>query len=185
MVFMPINAVFHDYFHYPVGISSNLLTLTTLTVARLPPYNRIGYTAMSCLNTLKAKGLRLTPQRRLIIELIHDKPAHLTAEEVISYVQERMPGVNKSTVYRTLELLEKAGCVYKSEMDSHTVFHHADEGHHHHLICEKCGKTVECDEATVAPFEKALRRKYGFEAHLQHLVISGLCDECRAAQSDK
>jgi Fur family ferric uptake transcriptional regulator len=123
--------------------------------------------------------MRLTPQRRLIVELIHDKVSHLTADDIIKHVQEQMPGINKSTVYRTLELLEKSGCVYKSELDDRVIYHHAEEGHHHHLICEKCGRTIECDESVVAPFEKALERDYGFHVHLQHLVLNGICEECR------
>jgi Fur family ferric uptake transcriptional regulator len=134
---------------------------------------------MSCLSVLKQKGMRLTPQRRLIIELIHENPAHLSAEDIISHVQARMPGVNKSTVYRTLELLVGAGCVYKSELEDRVIYHHAEEGHHHHLVCEQCGRTIECDEDIVAPFEKSLDKNYGFEVHLQHLVMSGLCRECR------
>jgi Fur family ferric uptake transcriptional regulator len=134
---------------------------------------------MSCLTVLKAKGLRLTPQRRLIIELIHENAQHLTAEDIIGYVRARMPGINKSTVYRTLELLVDSGCVYKSELDDRVIYHHAEEGHHHHLVCEACGRTVECDEDIVAPFERSLEKKYGFEVHLQHLVMSGLCRACR------
>jgi Fur family ferric uptake transcriptional regulator len=134
---------------------------------------------MSCLTVLKQKGMRLTPQRRLIVELIHDNTQHLTAEDIINHVRARMPGVNKSTVYRTLELLVQAGCVYKSELGDRVIYHHAEEGHHHHLVCEACGRTVECDEDIVAPFEKSLEKQYGYRVHLQHLVMSGLCRECR------
>ena len=134
---------------------------------------------MSCYATLKSKGLRLTPQRRLIIDLIHEKAAHLTPEEIISYVHEKMPGLNKSTVYRTLELLESSGCVYKSELDHQTVYHHAEEGHHHHLVCDRCGQKLECEESITAPFEEALQQRYGFRVHLQHLVLPGLCRECQ------
>jgi len=70
---------------------------------------------MSCLETIKEKGLRLTVQRRLIVDIIHNAPAHLKAEDIIKRVQTKMPRVNKSTIYRTLDLLEKAGCVVKSE----------------------------------------------------------------------
>ncbi|MFC2019343.1 Fur family transcriptional regulator, partial [Chloroflexota bacterium] len=72
---------------------------------------------MSCALILKQKGMKLTPQRRLILEIIHQSRSHLTAEEIIAYVQSRVPGVNKSTIYRTLELLEELGCVFKSEID--------------------------------------------------------------------
>lgn len=71
---------------------------------------------MSCIKTLKQKGLKLTPQRKLIIDAIHETEAHLTAEEIIAHVQARVPEVHKSTIYRTLELLEGAGCVFKSEL---------------------------------------------------------------------
>src|SRR3972149_11381421 len=117
---------------------------------------------MSCLTILKQKGMRLTPQRRLIVELIHENVAHLTAEDIIRHVRARMPGINKSTVYRTLELLERSGCVYKSELDDRVIYHHAEEGHHHHLVCEGCGRTIECDEDATAPFEKSIEKQHGF-----------------------
>ena len=112
---------------------------------------------MSCLATFKAKGLRLTPQRRLVVDALHSTEAHLTAEQIITYVQARMPGVNKSTVYRTLQILEEAGCVYKSELGDQSIYHHAEEGHHHHLVCSRCGRTVDCAEDVFLPVERAVR----------------------------
>jgi Fur family ferric uptake transcriptional regulator len=134
---------------------------------------------MSCLITLKKKGLKLTPQRKLVVDAIHDAKDHLTAEDVIARVQARMPEVHKSTIYRTLELLEGAGCVFKSELGGHFIYHHAEEGHHHHLVCRECGKIVECDEDHFAPVEESIAAKYGFRVDFKHLVISGLCQECR------
>ena len=135
---------------------------------------------MSCIKTLKNRGLKLTPQRRLIINAIHDTEAHLTAEEIISHVQARMPEVHKSTIYRTLELLEGAGCVFKSELGEHSIYHHAEEEHHHHLVCSRCGMTIECDEDLFTPVEQSLAEKYGFRVDFKHLVMSGLCEECRS-----
>jgi Fur family ferric uptake transcriptional regulator len=133
---------------------------------------------MSCINTLKEHGLKLTPQRRLIIDIIHDANAHITAEDIITKVHDRMPGINKSTVYRTLELLEKSGCVYKSEMDNQFIYHHVEDGHHHHLICSGCGRVVDCDEDLFTPVERLLAKKYGFYINFKHLVMSGLCEKC-------
>ena len=135
---------------------------------------------MSCIKTLKQKGLKLTPQRKLIIDAIHETEAHLTAEEIIAHVQARMPEVHKSTIYRTLELLEGAGCVFKSELGDHSIYHHAEEGHHHHLVCSRCGKTIECDEDLFTSVEGSLVEKYGFRFDFNHLVMSGLCEECRS-----
>jgi Fur family ferric uptake transcriptional regulator len=134
---------------------------------------------MSCAITLKTKGLKLTPQRRLILDIIHDTHTHLTAEDILNYVQSKAPGVNKSTVYRTLELLEELGCVFKSEIDNKFIYHHAEEGHHHHLVCRSCGRSIECSEDLFLPIDATIREKYGFKADLKHLVISGLCRNCR------
>ena len=134
---------------------------------------------MSCITALKERGLKLTPQRRLIVDIIHDAEAHLTAEEVIAHVQARMPGVNKSTIYRTLELLEEAGSVYKSESGDRFIYHHAEEGHHHHLVCQKCGKTIDCNENLFFPVEKYLAEKCGFRVTFKHVVIRGLCGICK------
>ena len=138
---------------------------------------------MSCINTLKEKGFKLTPQRRLIVDAIHKADVHLTAEEIIAHVQARMPEVHKSTIYRTLDLLERTGCVFKSELDAHAIYHHDEEGHHHHLICTRCGKATECDENLFASVKKSLAEKYGFSVDLKHLIMSGLCEECRGKKS--
>jgi Fur family ferric uptake transcriptional regulator len=134
---------------------------------------------MSCLAILKQKGFKLTPQRRLIVDIIHDAHEHISADEIISRVQQRMPGVNKSTIYRTLEILEQLGAVYKSDSSDRFIYHHAEEGHHHHLVCVKCGKTEECPEDLFSKIEESLTRKYGFQANFQHQVINGLCIQCR------
>jgi Fur family ferric uptake transcriptional regulator len=135
---------------------------------------------MSCLSTLKEKGLRLTPQRRLIVNIIHDAQAHLTAEEIIACVQKKMPGVNKSTIYRTLVVLEETGCVYKSDSHDQFIYHHAEAGHHHHLVCSQCGKTIDCEEDIFGPVEKSLLEKYEFQTEFKHVVMSGICKECRS-----
>lgn len=134
---------------------------------------------MSCDVTLREKGLKLTPQRRMILDVIHESDAHLTGEEILGRVQSRVPGVNKSTIYRTLELLEKLGCVFKSELGDRFVYHHAEEGHHHHIVCRECGQTIDCDEGLFLPVEQALDEKYGFRVDFKHVVMSGLCRDCR------
>ena len=134
---------------------------------------------MSCYNTLKQNGLKITPQRKLIMDFIHDSSAHLSAEGIVYEVQNRMPEVNKSTIYRTLELLERLGCVFKSESGNGHIYHHAEQGHHHHLVCSKCGITIDCEEDIFAPVERLLQENHGFQIDFRHLVMSGLCKECK------
>ena len=135
--------------------------------------------AMSCSTVLKHKGYRLTPQRRLILDIIHRADGHTSAEEILARLEGRIAGVNKSTVYRTLELLESLGLVVKSQLGGGYVYHHAEEGHHHHLVCKRCGRQFHCDEAALKPLQQSLKEKLGFEADLSHHVIRGLCRQCQ------
>ena len=134
---------------------------------------------MSCNTVLKQRGFKLTPQRRLILDILHKSNVHISAEEIIRAVQKKMPGVNKTTVYRTLELLENLGCVYKSGTDEGYIYHHAESGQHHHLVCNSCGKTMECSEDLFLPLEKLLGKSYSFHCDLKHMVIHGLCGDCK------
>jgi len=134
---------------------------------------------MSCVTTLRRKGMKLTPQRRLILDIIHDSNDHLTANEIIDYVEARVSGVNKSTIYRTLELLEGLGCVFKSKIGERFIYHHAEEGHHNHLVCCACGNNIDCDEDIFLPVELELNEKYGFQVDFKHIVMNGLCNNCK------
>ncbi len=134
---------------------------------------------MSCNKVLKAKGYRLTPQRRVILDILHGEGAHLTADAIYEQVKDKVDGVNRSTVYRTLELLESLGLTVKADIGGSHVYHHAEEGHHHHLKCRNCGKVVELPEEALASLEKSLLEKQGFAADLHHHVITGLCRDCK------
>jgi len=134
---------------------------------------------MSCSSVLKTKGYKLTPQRMVILDILHHTGAHLTADDIYLKVKERVPSVNRSTVYRTLELLESLGTVVRSELGTSHVYHHSEEGHHHHLVCRNCGRVVDCDERILIPLENQLAEKYGFAADLHHHVIHGICKHCQ------
>lgn len=134
---------------------------------------------MSCTTTLRQKGYRLTPQRRLVLDVLHGSEGHLTAEDILDKIEAVAPGVDKSTVYRTLDLFEQLGLVVKSEHQGKYIYHHAEEGLHHHLVCRSCGKIVQCDTDVSEGLQKDLLRRFGFQADLKHLVIHGLCASCR------
>lgn len=136
---------------------------------------------MSCFESLKGKGYRLTPQRLMVLATLHEAEDHISAVEIFGRVKSKYPYVNKSTVYRTLELLKELGLVNQIELGGDTLYYHpAEKGHHHHLVCEKCGQVVEIDEEVFAPLEAALRDTYGFSASFKHLALRGRCSACRA-----
>jgi len=134
----------------------------------------------SASGTLRKLGYRLTPQRIMILEAVERADSHISAEEIYTQVHRRYPYMNISTVYRTLELLEKLGLVIKTDFGEGRVrYHPVDKGHHHHLVCQECGAIIDIDESTLARLQDVLLARYNFSASLKHVAIFGLCSNCR------
>jgi Fur family ferric uptake transcriptional regulator len=141
---------------------------------------------MSCHEILREKGHRLTPQRMLVIEALHNADRHISAEEIYKQLHGRYPYANISTVYRTLELLKKLDLVTETDFGEGRVrYHVAENGHHHHLVCRSCGKIIDLQESALHPLKDTLLQKYGFAADLRHLAISGECRACRRTKAKK
>ena len=127
---------------------------------------------------LREHGYRLTSPRWFVWSVLRSAAGHLTADEIIDYVQTRVKGVNKSTIYRTLELLEDLGCVYRSRLGDHFIYHHAEGGHHHHVVCRACGRSVDLDDDLFESVERTVSERSGFQVGFTHVVMRGLCAEC-------
>lgn len=127
---------------------------------------------------LRDKGLRLTPQRELVLQAVRELE-HATPEEVAEKVRQTHPGINLSTVYRNLETLENVGLVQHSHLGHGGVRYHAStEEIHAHLICESCGVIIEVPIEATALFTRALIDDYGFHTDIAHLAIAGRCESC-------
>lgn len=132
------------------------------------------------ISRLGEMGYRLTPQRMLVLKAIENSANHISAEEIYGQVVEVYPHVNISTVYRTLDLLKRLGLVTETDLGGGRVrYHPADKGHHHHLVCQECGKVIELDDFVLAPLKNTLYNEYDFDADLKHLGIFGRCGRCR------
>ena len=137
--------------------------------------------AGAVLEDLRGRGYRMTPQRRAIVEEVMRATGHISPGEIAARVQRRLPGVNASTVYRTLELLEEVGAVHHAHMEDGAEYHRASHHDHVHLVCSRCGRSRSLPAAEVAALERALAEATGFHADLTHFAIAGLCAECAAA----
>jgi len=134
---------------------------------------------MGCQEVLKEKGYRITPQRSMILDVLHRAEKHITPEDIHKQVSSIYPEVNKSTVYRTLELLKKLDLVDETNLGGNKLYyHHAEHGHHHHLICHKCGRAIEVDEEIFNPIQETLIKKYHFVPDIRHLALFGHCVNC-------
>jgi Fur family ferric uptake transcriptional regulator len=130
---------------------------------------------------LRARGYRATPQRQLVLEAVA-KLGHATPEDVAAEVQQTARGVNISTVYRTLELLEQLGMVTHAHLGHGApTYHLAVEADHVHLVCRSCGRITEVRPQAVRPLVTALEEEHGFETDVGHLTVFGRCRDCRAA----
>jgi len=130
-------------------------------------------------DALRAGGYRVTPQRQLVLEAVA-RLEHATPEEIYAQVRQTASGVNVSTIYRTLELLEQLGLVKHSHIHHGAPSYHLTEhAQHVHLICRQCEQVTEVDQATVRPLVEALEQSQGFLTDVGHLTVFGICSACR------
>jgi Fur family ferric uptake transcriptional regulator len=133
---------------------------------------------------LRSHGYRVTPQRQLVLEAVA-KLDHATPEEIAASVQRTAKGVNISTIYRTLELLDTLGLVSHTHLNHGApTYHLASDAAHVHLVCQACGKVEQASQEAIAPLTTALRDQHGFETNVSHLTVFGLCKDCRSNSSD-
>lgn len=125
-------------------------------------------------------GCRLTPQRLMILEAVEGADDHISAEEIYGQVRAKYPHMSISTVYRTLELLKEVGLVTESDLgDGRLRYHMIAKGHHHHLVCHKCGAIINMEESVSTRLRAEILQKYDFAVSMNHLVFFGVCSKCR------
>lgn len=134
---------------------------------------------------LHARGLRWTPQRRVLIDVLSRADGHVTGAELIERCREVDPSTIPSTVYRTLDVLEELGLLRHSHgADGREEFHVLPSAAHGHLHCIGCGTTWEIDADEAAALVAPLERQRAFAVDLSHLSIAGRCAGCSAVLGD-
>ena len=128
--------------------------------------------------TLRAQGYRLTPQRQLVLRAVTEL-RHGTPDEICTEVQRSATGVNISTVYRTLELLEELGLVTHTHLGhGPPTYHAATDEDHLHLVCRDCGAIIETDASVADALVSELAQRHGFVTDVAHFAIYGRCQGC-------
>jgi Fur family ferric uptake transcriptional regulator len=129
-----------------------------------------------------SKGLRLTPQRRVLLEIIETSETHLDAATLLKLAKEKDTGIDRATVYRTLELLKKLRLV--NELD---LMHLNGEKHyyevrtgldHIHLACFQCGKIEEFGSPLFERLKQEIGRERGFNVNVVRMEVGGRCSNC-------
>ena len=128
---------------------------------------------------LRARGYRMTPQRLVILRILHDAGRHLTPLEVCHLAHEAMPGLTEATVYRTLSFLTEQGFVLAAHIGNGQLVYEIAERAHHHLVCRACGKTHEIDHADLRSLYEHFQSTTGFQIDSMHVTFFGLCPDCQ------
>jgi Fur family ferric uptake transcriptional regulator len=134
--------------------------------------------------TLQKAGYRLTPQRMAIWEVVRRDGRHRTAEQITAEVQQALPEVNVTTVYRTLELLVSLTLVQETRLRGVATYYEvAPAPTHHHYVCTACGAVGHLDDELLEPLREHLRSSAGFQASETQLTVFGLCRDCQRSSA--
>ena len=142
---------------------------------------RAGQNDGDVMEMLRDRGLRMTPQRRAIVTEVMRVQGHISPTAIARKVQGEMPGVNASTVYRTLTLLEEIGVLQHSHVETGAEYHRAEEAEHVHLTCGNCGRDDPLSLREAHALQDLIQRHQGFVADLTHFAITGRCAACTAS----
>lgn len=132
------------------------------------------------LDLLRADGGRITTGRRAVVRALMTAPDHhVTADRVAETVQAQHPDVHLSSIYRTLDALERLDVVARVNLGPGGAVYHLVDHEHHHLVCVECGSVTEIPARTSGPLAKRCEADHDFELSPRHLALTGLCRECR------
>jgi Fur family ferric uptake transcriptional regulator len=140
-------------------------------------------------DSLRERGVRLTRQRRILLDLIDQSGRHLDAESLFKMAKEKDPKLNRVTVYRTLKLLKEGGLV--DELD---LMHYGGDQHyyetrlkqeHAHVICLRCGKVEEFFGEPLQKLRRQVEAHFGFQIVLARTEIGGYCPHCQVLKAQE
>jgi len=140
-------------------------------------------------DSLKDRGVRLTRQRKLLLDLIDNSGLHLDADTLYQMAHVKDPKLNRVTVYRTLKLLKESGLV--DELD---LAHFDGEKHyyetrlkqeHAHIICLRCGRVEELFGEQLQALRREVQTQFGFEIAFARTEVGGYCSHCQVLRAQE
>ena len=140
-------------------------------------------------SSLKERGIRLTRQRQILLDLIDKTGLHLDAEQLYELAKQKDPKINRVTVYRTIHMLKEAGLV--DELD---LMHWSGDQHfyetrlkqeHAHVICLRCGKVEEFFGEPLLKIRRQVESHLGFQVLLTRTEVGGYCAHCRRLRAQE
>ena len=134
--------------------------------------------------TTEEEPLRMTRQRRVILEELKGLSTHPTARAIHDRVRRRVPGISLGTVYRNLEILSGRGTIRTLELACPPRRYDSDTEDHYHLCCIRCGRVDDAPISPISDLEEALGEASGYALVGHHVEFKGICPECRAREHE-
>jgi len=140
-------------------------------------------------DSLRQRGVRLTRQRQILLDLIDKSGEHLDADHLYLLAKQQDPKLNRVTVYRTLKMLKEGGLV--DELD---LMHVGSDGHfyetrmkeeHAHVICLRCGKVEEFFGEPLQKLRRQVESHFGFQVTLARTEVGGYCAHCQVLRANE
>ena len=143
-------------------------------------------TANKIARILRQNGYRLTPQRRAVLKAIAVSHDHATPAEIYARVRQEQPAIGLTTVYRVINLLDRLNLICRVNLggESQGYLMRRPTGHHHHLVCSKCGRAIDFSDCGLNSLEQRMAQetKYEIDGHL--LELYGRCPSCQTNSSN-
>lgn len=138
------------------------------------------------ISALHSRGYRVTLQRLIVLDAVCEQGDHATLADIQATVYDMDPTIDRSTIYRALDVLKEVGLIVESEIgETGKVYSIAGEANHHHLVCLSCGKVITVAGNTIKSLFESFEEEYGFAVQADHLVFNGLCANCREHNQEK
>ena len=139
-------------------------------------------TAQPLRDALQQAGHRLTEPRTQLVELIAHRAGHFTAAELLAGAHNHRLGLGRATIFRTLDLLTDLGALERIDLPSgehaYVVCEPAD--HHHHVVCSRCGRSTDVEDAGLRTVVDQIARRTGYRIESHRLELYGLCPLCQS-----
>jgi Fur family ferric uptake transcriptional regulator len=134
---------------------------------------------------LKVRNLRLTPERRSVLETILKREGHFDAEELLRFLRRRNKRVSRATLYRTLDHLRGAGLVWMHRFGGAQARYERVYGrtHHDHMVCTRCHRVLEFVNEEIEHLQEEVCRTHGFVSTSHVMQIFGVCEICREREA--
>jgi Fe2+ or Zn2+ uptake regulation protein len=128
-------------------------------------------------------GYRLTAPRLALAGLIAAHDGHFTASDLAAAARDRRIGVSRATLFRALDLLVELGVVERLDLPSgEHAYVECAPVHHHHVVCSRCGRAAEVDDAGLNDAVLEIGRRSGYRIETHRLELFGLCPSCQSRQ---